>query len=148
MSGLIRVTFIILIGAIKKGINKRVIDKFKDELGGNILSKFVGLTTKTYSFCYINDDKVHEVKKAKVTKKCVIKKHLNFDVYEQGLFDNITIRCTQKRFKSDYHNIYIESGHKIALNNNDTKRIISNDGVTRYTYGISKELFNKLENNK
>ena len=67
---------------------------------------------------------------------------------EQALFDNITIRCTQQRFKSDYHNIYTQSGHKIALNNNDTKRIISNDGVTRYPYGISKELFNKLENNK
>ena len=133
---------------IKKGINKRVIGKFKYELGGNILSKFVGLRAKTYSYCEINDDKVHEVKKAKGTKKCVIKKHLNFDMYEQALFDNITIRCTQQRFKSDYHNIYIESGHKIALNNNDTKRIISNDGVTTYPYGISKELFNELENNK
>ena len=51
MKGLIPVTFIILIGAIKKGINKRVIDKFKDELGGNILSKFVGLRVKTYSYC-------------------------------------------------------------------------------------------------
>ena len=125
---------------IEKGINKRVIG-FKDELGGNILSKFVGLRAKTYSYCEINDDKVHEVKKAKGTKKCVIKKHLNFDMYEQPLFDNFTIRCTQ-------HNIYIESGHKIVLNNNDTKRIISNDGVTTYPYGISKELFNKLENKK
>ena len=108
----------------------------------------MGLRAKTYSYCEINDDKVHEVKKAKGTKKCVIKKHLNFDMYEQALFDNITRRCTQQRFKSDYHNIYIESGHKLALNNNDTKRIISNDGVTTYPYGISKELFNELENKK
>ena len=71
----------------------------KDELGGNILSKFVGLRAKTYSCCKINEDKVHEVKKAKGTKKCVIKKHLNFDMYKQALFDNVTVRCTQQRLK-------------------------------------------------
>ena len=133
---------------IKKGINKKVIGKFKDELGGNILTKFVGLRAKTYSCCQINDDKVHEVKKAKGTKKCVIKKHLNFDMYEQALFDNVTARCTQQRFKSDYHNIYTQSVHKIALNNNDAKRIIPIDGVTTYPFDISTELLNKLEANK
>ena len=108
----------------------------------------MGLRAKTYSYCKINDDKVHEVKKAKGTKKCVIKKHLNFDMYEQALFDNVTVRCTQQRFKSDYHNIYTQSVHKIALNNNDTKRIIPIDGVTTYRFGISTELLNKLEANK
>ena len=92
--------------------------------------------------------KCMKLKKAKGTKKCVIKKHLSFDMYEQALFDKVTIRCTQQRFKSDYHNIYIQSVHKIALNNNDTKRIISIDGVTTYPFGISAELLNKLESNK
>ena len=133
---------------IKKGINKKVIDKFKDELGGNILSKFVGLRAKTHSYCQINDDKVHEVKKSKGTKKCVIKKHLNFDMYEQASFDNVTIKCTQQRFKSDCHNIYTQSVHKIALNNNDTKKITTIHGVTTYPYGISTKLLNKLEANK
>ena len=133
---------------IKKGINKKVVDKFKDELGGNILSKFLGLRAKTYSYCQINDDKVHEVKKSKGTKKCVIKKHLNFDIYEQALFDNVIIKWTQQRFKSDYHSIYTQSVHKIALNNNDTKRITSIDGVTTYPYGISTKLLNKLEANQ
>ena len=69
-------------------------------------------------------------------------------MYRQDLFDNITIRCTQQRFKSDHHNVYTQSVHKIALNNNDTKRIISVDGVTTYPDGISTELLNKLESNK
>ena len=134
---------------IKKGINKKVIGKFKDELGGNILTKFVCLRAKTYLYTQSSHDKVHEVKKVKGTKKCVIKKHhLNFDMYEQALFDNVTIRCTQQRFKSDYHNIYTQLVHKIALNNNDTKRIISIDGVTRYPFSINAELLNKLEANK
>ena len=132
---------------IKKGINKKVIGKFKDELGGKILSKFVGPRAKSYSYCQINDDKVYESKKAKGTKKCAIKKHLNFDLYKQALFDNITVRCTQQRFKSDYHNVYTQSVHKIALHNADDKIIISIDGVTIYPYAISKELLNKLESN-
>ena len=43
----------------------------KDELGGTIMTKFVGLWAKTYS--YIKDDG-SEDKKAKSTKKCFIKK--------------------------------------------------------------------------
>ena len=47
----------------------------KEELGGKIMKKFSGLTAKTYS--YLIDDR-NEDKKAKDTKKCVIKRKLNF----------------------------------------------------------------------
>ena len=50
---------------------KKVIGLIKDELGGKIMTKFVGLRPKTYSYL-INDSS--EDKKAKDTKKCVIKK--------------------------------------------------------------------------
>ena len=43
----------------------------KDELGGTIMTKFVGLWAKTYS--YIKDEG-SEDKKEKSTKKCLIKK--------------------------------------------------------------------------
>ena len=49
----------------------------KDELGGNI-TKFVALRSKTYN--YLIDD-CSEAKKAKGTKKHVIKK-LNFENYK------------------------------------------------------------------
>ena len=58
------------------GKNKTVIGKFKDELGGKILTEFVALRAKTYAYVQLNDDKLEEHKKAKDTKKCVIKKHL------------------------------------------------------------------------
>ena len=35
--------------------NKKVIGKFKDELGGKILSEFVALRAKTYSYTQLND---------------------------------------------------------------------------------------------
>ena len=51
----------------------------KDELGGKILTKFVGLRVKTDS--YLIDDG-SEDKKAKGTKKCVIEIKIKFDNYK------------------------------------------------------------------
>ena len=42
----------------------------KDKLGGKIMKEFVGLRGKTYSYLI---DHASEDKKAKNTKKCVIK---------------------------------------------------------------------------
>ena len=53
------------------GKNKKVIGLMKDELGGEIITEFVTLRPKTYS--YLTDDS-KEDKKAKGTKKCVIKR--------------------------------------------------------------------------
>ena len=52
------------------GKNKKVIGLMKDELGGKIIEEFIALRPKTYS--YLTDD-CKEDKKAKGTKKCVIK---------------------------------------------------------------------------
>ena len=43
----------------------------KDKLGGNIITKFVGLRPKYYSYLI---DEGSEDKKVKDSKKCVIKK--------------------------------------------------------------------------
>ena len=50
----------------------------KYELSGKIMPKFVVLRAKTYS--YLKDDG-SEDKKAKGTKKCVIKRKLKFENY-------------------------------------------------------------------
>ena len=54
----------------------------KDELHGKIMTKFVGLRAKTYS--YLIDDG-SEDKKAKGPKKCVIKRKLKFENYKNCL---------------------------------------------------------------
>ena len=61
---------------LPKGKNKKVIGLMKAELGGKIMTKFVGLRAKTYS--YLIDDS-NEDKKAKGTKNCVIKRNLKFE---------------------------------------------------------------------
>ena len=69
-------------------------------------------------------------------------------MYKKALFNNETIRCTQQRFKSDYHNICTQTVHKSSLDNDDCKRIQSYDGIHPYPHGIDKDLVNKLETNQ
>ena len=57
---------------LPKGKNKKVIGLMKDELGGGIITEFVALRPKTYSY---TTDEFIEMKKAKGTKKCIIKKN-------------------------------------------------------------------------
>ena len=56
------------------GENKKLVGLVKDKLRGNIMTEFVALRPKDYS-CLMDDGK--NDKKAKGTKKCVIKKYLN-----------------------------------------------------------------------
>ena len=57
------------------GKNKKVPGLFKDELGGKIMTEVVALRSKAYAYL---DDDGNDHKKAKVTKKCVIKQKLMF----------------------------------------------------------------------
>ena len=64
------------------GKNKKKIGLMKDELEGKIMKEFIGLKPKRYS-TLVDDDRVN--KKAKGTKKCVMKRCLMFDNYEEPL---------------------------------------------------------------
>ena len=48
----------------------------EDELGGKIMTEFSTLRPKTYSYL-IDNSGTHVIKKAKGTKKCLIKKYIN-----------------------------------------------------------------------
>ena len=107
---------------------------FKDELGGKIMKGFCALRAKTYAYLMDDDG---ERKKAKKTKKCVIKRRPMFQNYKYSLFNNETILKSQLRFKNDHHNVYTEEVNKIALNSNDDKRLQTFDRVTTYPYGTN-----------
>ena len=54
-------------------------------------------------------------KKAKGTKKCVIKREILFDNSIDSLFKNKVLLRSQHRFRSDHHKVYTEEVNKIAL---------------------------------
>ena len=114
------------------GKNKKVIGLMKDELGGRVIMEFVALRPKTYS--YLTDD-CKENKKAKRTKKCLIKRMIKFDDYKNCLLNGEVILKSQRRFISKGHDVYIENINKIALSSNDDKRIVSSDKITSHPYG-------------
>ena len=113
------------------GKNKKIIGLMKDELGGKIITKFVTLRPKTYSL--VTDDG-KEDKKAKGTKKCIIKKMIKFNDYKKCLLNDELILKSQQRFISKKHDVYTENINKIALSNNDDKRIVSSNKISSYPY--------------
>ena len=129
------------------GKNKKVIGLMKDELGGRIITEFVALRPKTYS--YLTDD-FKEDKKAKGTKKCVIKKMIKFDEFKKCLLNGEVELKSQQRFKSKGHDVYTENVNKIALSSNDDKRLIAPDKITSYPYGYKGKMcwFNNILKNK
>ena len=100
------------------GINEKVLGMFKDELGGKIMKEFCTPRAKTYAY-KIDDDT--EKKKAKGTKKCVVKRCLKFDDYKDSILNNITIQRSKQRFKSDHHTVFTENINKAAITSNDDK---------------------------
>ena len=116
------------------GKNKKVIGLMKFELGGKIITEFVTLRPKTYSF--LTDDG-KEDKKAKGTKKCVMKKMIKFNAYKKCLLNDEVMLKPQQRFISNKHDVYTEDVNKIALSNDDDKRIVSPDKISSYLYGYT-----------
>ena len=125
---------------IKTGVNKKVIGKFKDEVGGNQITHFVGLRPKLYTFKvetkYKKDGKVKEIKaieenkrKAKGVKKNVIKKSLSFQDYKKCLFTEDELMKEMNIIKSQNHDIYSMTVNKVALSANDDKRLIVPDKI-------------------
>ena len=110
------------------GKNKKVIQLMKDELGGKVNMEFVALRPKTYS--YLTDDK-----KAKGTKKCVIKRMIKCDDYKNCLLNGEVILKSQQKFISQGRIVYTENINKITLSSNEDKRIVSSDKITSYPYG-------------
>ena len=106
----------------------------KDELEVKIITEFVTLRPKTYS-CLTDDCK--EDKKAKGTKKCVIKRVIKLNDYKNCLLKDEVILKSQQRFISKKYDVYLASINKIALSNNDDKRIVSSDKITSYPCGYN-----------
>ena len=78
----------------------------KDELSGNIMTEFVVLRPKPYS--YKKQDGVED-KKCKGIKKCIFNKTLTFEDYKNCLlnYSNDNVYRSQLMFRSKKHEVYM-----------------------------------------
>ena len=63
------------------------------------------------------------------------KRMIKFNDYKNCLLKDEVILKSQQRFISKKHDVYTENINKIALSNNDDKRLIAPDKITSYPYG-------------
>ena len=59
---------------------------------------------------------------------------LKFDDYKNCLLNDKKLLKSQQRFISKKHDVYTEDVSKIALSNDDDKRIILSGKITNYPY--------------
>ena len=110
--------------------NKKVIGKFKDELGGKVMTEFVGIRPKMYSYAGEESGK-----RAKGVKKSVLKKTISHEDYKTCLLEKKVYARDMPGLRSYNHVIKGETVHKVALAPLDTKRYILPDGITTLAFG-------------
>ena len=140
--------------AIYSTKNQAVPGKFKDEMKGNIMTEFIGLRSKLYSFKYedpydendhenvlihlrdLFNEKSHKEKKVcKGIKRCVIENKLKTDDYNDVLINKKQLTRDMNLIKSKHHKVNTINVSKIALSCFDNKRHILDDGITSLAYG-------------
>ena len=109
--------------------NKKV-GKFKDELGGKVLTEFIGLRPKMYS--YVGEE---SGKRAKGVKKSVLRKSITHYDYKKCLLNREVFHRDMPGLRSYHHVIKGETVHKVALAPLDTKRYILDDGISTLAFG-------------
>ena len=62
---------------------------------------------------------------------------IKFNDYNKCLLNDEIILKSQQRFISNKHDVYMEDVNKIALSNDDDKRIVSPDKISSYPYGYT-----------
>ena len=105
--------------------------------------EFCALRSKAYAYIIDgyadNDYEKNKIinKKAKGTKKCVIKRRLMSKNYKDCLFNGKIILKPQQRFKSDHHEVYTEEVNKISLSSDDNKKLQTFGRVITYPHGTN-----------
>ena len=103
--------------------NKKVVGKFKDELNGSVMSKFISLRSKMYAFKVAEKEK----KICKGISRVAVEKELNFEDYYNCLFNNKSKDILNRRFVSIDHQIYTQNVIKKGLSTADDKRFYINN---------------------
>ena len=113
--------------------NKKGIGKMKDEFGGIIIVKFIGLKSKMYSIKKIDGKEHNTAKWVNIATE--------FDEFKDVLFGEKIIRHKMKRIQAKKQKLGTYEIDKISLSCFDDKRYVSDDGIHTLAY------FHKDSNN-
>lgn len=116
--------------------NKQIPGYFKDEMGGDVITEFVGLKAKLYCVNTLNST----IKKAKGVKKPVTKK-LTIDKYRDILKHETTYRDNMYVIRSKNHKLYTQKINKLVLSGNDDKRQIQKEKYNTLPWGHYSTIF-------
>jgi hypothetical protein len=115
--------------------NAKIIGKFKDECGGKIMTEFVGLRSKMYSYTVDGDSKSHI--RAKGVGRAA-QKSIKHENYKNAIFStdvkDLKQYATMYAIRSQEHKLFTVKQTKISLSVDDGKRFIL-DGINTAAHG-------------
>ena len=111
--------------------NKKVLGTFKDEMKSLIITEFIGLKPKMYSFNYIDNNIILNKNTHKGIKESI---SLNHDEYKRSLYKEELIYKEFYNLQLNKQNIYLDKINKIALNPFESKRYWI-DNINSLPYG-------------
>jgi len=115
-------------------VNKKVIGKMKDECGGKIMTEFIGIRSKMYSYQVEDECK----KKGKGVKTHILENALRMEHYRNCILDEKVYKCAYNNIGSNKHEMFTQVNNKVALNPFDDKRYLLNsiDSISHGHYKI------------
>ena len=103
----------------------------KYELGGKIVTEFVVLTAKMY--LYRKLEKKFGDKRYKGFRKCLVAKTLRLITIRP--VDGKTMHKEQMLFENKKHEVYTVNKYKVALSENNDKRLVKADDIKTLVRG-------------
>lgn len=115
-------------------VNKKELGFFKDEMGGEPISEFVGLRSKMYSFKVGQE----QTKRLKGIKKSALDNKITFNDYLEALKTEKEILTSFYLIRSKKHVISTVLQNKVSVSPFDDKRYILSDGIHTMAHGNVK----------
>jgi len=117
-------------------VNKMTLGKMKDEAAGSIITEFVGLRPKMYSYTTLEDDGVglKEAKRAKGVQKAAMVnvRHADYLAQLRTATENYV---NVRRIGQKHHRVFTLESMKRGLCASDDKRYLLPDGIHTLSHG-------------
>ena len=119
----------------QRNVNKKIIGKSKDKACGILITEFIGLKSKMYS--YVKDNEKGG-RTAEGIKKNAIMNNIRHEDHKNTLINNEQMHQKMKTIRSQRHQLSSYEINKVSLSCFDDKRYIHDNGTSSYAYGHYK----------